>query len=53
MFSWIVTAFQQHFSQYERIIALIAATLSVYQKMNYSRITAHPKYPGYKNTRST
>lgn len=51
MFSWIVTAFQ-HFSQYERIIALIAATLSVYQKMDYSRIMAPSKYSGYKNTRS-
>lgn len=46
MFSmWIVTAFQQRFSQYERIIALIAAVLSVYQEMNYSR-TVQPKYPG-------
>lgn len=47
MFSmWIVTAFQQCFSQYERIIALIAAVLPVYQEMNYSR-KPQPKYALY------
>lgn len=35
--SWLVTAFQHRFSQYERIIVLIAAAFSVYQSELFAK----------------